>query len=359
MKKLFFLTTLIIFCSIYISKAQVGIGNATPDSTSVLDLSNSNNKGLLFPKADTSYMSETVGMAYYNNGYIFYKQTNGYNVLSPWKFRFNGNLTNHIYYNLDGNIGIGITDITNSPLARLHIEINKPIDLNNNGSFFIGKTISTNLAINSEKIQSKNNGSSSDLIINEHGGDVIIGSETHPADIKTTNKVQRYHQPTQTYYDLIPVGAIIIWYGNTSNIPAGWALCDGNDYPQSDNNGNITAPNLSGRFIVSAGDNGGNNYTAHQTGGQDSVAISMNQMPYHNHTGIANSAGDHSHDLTPLISYSGGSDHGNGGDGKCDKINETNSTGNHTHTVYTNNTGNNLPHENRPKYYALAYIIKL
>ena len=361
MKKFFTLITLIIFSGVYMAEAQVGIGNATPDSTSVLDLTNPDNNGILLPKSDnTSSMSETVGMTYYNNDFIYYKQSDGYNALSPWKFKFNGNLTNNIYYNLDGNIGIGISDITISPLAPIQIETNMPIDLIENGSFLIGKSTNTNLVFNSEKIQARNNGSSSDLTINEHGGDVILGSEAHPVNIKATNKIQRYHQPTQTYYDLMPVGGIIIWYGNTSNIPTGWALCDGNDYPLSDNSGNITTPNLSGNFIVSVGDNGGSIYTAHDTNGQDAVALTLGEMPYHNHSGSANSGGSHSHDLeADATSYSGGSSSGNGGDGKCNKINKTNSAGTHSHTVYTYNTGGNLPHENRPKYYALAYIIKL
>lgn len=42
----------------------------------------------------------------------------------------------------------------------------------------------------------------------------------------------------------LPVGAIIMFYGNTSNIPSGWALCDGKTH-----NG-ITTPNLTDRFII-------------------------------------------------------------------------------------------------------------
>lgn len=42
----------------------------------------------------------------------------------------------------------------------------------------------------------------------------------------------------------LPIGAIIMFYGSTSNIPDGWALCDGKTY-----NG-ITTPNLTDRFII-------------------------------------------------------------------------------------------------------------
>lgn len=42
----------------------------------------------------------------------------------------------------------------------------------------------------------------------------------------------------------LPIGAIIMFYGNTSNIPSGWALCDGKTH-----NG-VTTPNLTDRFII-------------------------------------------------------------------------------------------------------------
>jgi len=36
----------------------------------------------------------------------------------------------------------------------------------------------------------------------------------------------------------------------------------------------------------------------------------------------------------------------------------TNTTGAHTHTVTVGSTGGGSSHENRPPYYALAYIMK-
>ncbi|HET6402712.1 MAG TPA: hypothetical protein VFH95_15110 [Candidatus Kapabacteria bacterium] len=67
---------------------------------------------------------------------------------------------------------------------------------------------------------------------------------------------------TKSYVDsraagVIPIGGIIMWSGTVSNIPAGWALCDGNTY-----NGHAT-PNLKDRFIVGAG----GTYAVGSTGG--------------------------------------------------------------------------------------------
>ena len=40
-------------------------------------------------------------------------------------------------------------------------------------------------------------------------------------------------------------GMIILWYGNTGNIPGGWVLCDGNN----------STPDLRDRFVIGAGNN--------------------------------------------------------------------------------------------------------
>ena len=362
MKKILLLITLIIFSAIYIAKAQVGIGNTNPDTTSVLDLTNSNNMGILLPKSSNiSNMSETVGMTYRTNNSIYYKQSNGYNALSPWKFKFNGNSSNDMYFNLNGNIGIGMVDITVSPIAPLHIEIDNPVDFVENGSFLIGNTLTTNIAFNSTEIQTRDLGSSSDLTINKNGGDVIFGSEANPVNVKTTENVYEYDHSTHQYYDLLPMGSIIMWYGDPSNIPTGWALCDGNDYVRSDNNGNLTTPNLSGRFVVAAGDNGESSYLAHATGGQDSVALSLNQLASHGHSGYTSTNGNHNHSLEDdAASFSGGDgDSDNGADGDANRVSSTDSGGAHTHTITTNYAGGNEAHENRPKCYALTYIMKL
>jgi hypothetical protein len=54
-------------------------------------------------------------------------------------------------------------------------------------------------------------------------------------------------------YYMVPEGAIILWSGSVSNIPAGWALC----------NGNNGTPNLLDKFVVAAG----NTYSVGAVGG--------------------------------------------------------------------------------------------
>ena len=69
----------------------------------------------------------------------------------------------------------------------------------------------------------------------------------------------------------IPVGLIAMWSGESNNIPNSWALCDGS-------NG---TPDLRNRFIVVSGCN----YSVGNSGCSDTVTLSTDQMPSHNHSG--------------------------------------------------------------------------
>ena len=116
----------------------------------------------------------------------------------------------------------------------------------------------------------------------------------------------------------VPSGGIIMWSGLLTSIPSGWELCDGN-------NG---TPDLRNRFIVGAGDQ----YNRNDTGGQNSVQLTVDEMPSHSHSGVP--------------SYTLSSGDTEGGAGRV--------TGNSS----TNSTGGNQAHENRPPYFALAFIMK-
>lgn len=72
----------------------------------------------------------------------------------------------------------------------------------------------------------------------------------------------------------------------------------------------------------------------------------------HSHTlsGNAASAGDHSHTLSGTADSAGDHSHTLSGNAA--------SAGAHTHTFTTGSTGGGVAHENRPPYYALAYIMK-
>lgn len=77
-----------------------------------------------------------------------------------------------------------------------------------------------------------------------------------------------------------PKGMIMLWYGSASNIPAGWALCDG---------GNGT-PDLRGRFVLGINPNS-NKTSANSviefkaTGGnsEQKPVLTLRNLPAHTH----------------------------------------------------------------------------
>lgn len=158
-------------------------------------------------------------------------------------------------------------------------------------------------------------------------------------------------------------GIIVMWSGLLSQIPEGWVLCDGT-------NG---TPDLRDKFIVGAG----REYTIGDTGGAKEVTLTVSQLPSHNHTmssagshshtGITNTTGNHKHTYNRFIP-SGSSVYAPGNwDNRGLQSYETSASGEHSHSVTTttagahthtiNNTGGGQPHENRPPYYALAFIM--
>lgn len=203
---------------------------------------------------------------------------------------------------------------------------------------------------------------------------------------------------------LIPSGIILLWSGSIASIPSGWVLC----------NGSNSTPDLRDRFVVGAG----SAYAVNATGGANTVTLDATMIPSHTHslsasgTTSGQSAGHthtfsgttsgqsatHSHAATvtdPGHTHNTHNFNGGGGNPGGDmnssapqNLSTTSSTtgisvaignasadhshtysgttsavsGDHTHTVTvtgtSGGTGGGLAHENRPPYFALAYIMK-
>ena len=184
-----------------------------------------------------------------------------------------------------------------------------------------------------------------------------------------------------THY--VPTGGIIMWSGSTDSIPSGWTLCDGVEH------GDQQVPDLRDRFVVGAG----STYAVDATGG-GTVALTEDNMPAHTHSsgtlgGSTNSEGSHTHSgttdttgahtHTQIYGPSGGGSttisgsttrsgtanaNATGSAGSHSHTLSIDSDGVHTHTVEVNSgsTGSNgsgTAFDIIPKYYALAYIMKL
>ena len=120
-------------------------------------------------------------------------------------------------------------------------------------------------------------------------------------------------------------GMIVLWSGAADAIPTGFVLCDGNN----------STPNLSGRFVVGY-DASNSDYDVNDTGGSESVTLTVNQIPAHTHN----------INLAVRAFYQEPRNFGVGTDGSANNSEDTGST------------GGGQSHENRPPYYALCYIMK-
>ena len=300
MKKIF----IIYLCSIIgiNSFGQVSIGNALePDSNVILDLSNPDGDGLLLPQNNIS-LREPVGNIFYNSSKnmigVVDSISSGVNVvnyLSPWR----------------------------------HTDANSDVTFTSD----IGKVIITNTD-------------------NATDGRVVLEVQDGSINVQD-GKIKEYG------HDLLPQGAIIMWSGNTA--PDGWALCDGGSHPKEDGSGNVTVPNLKGRFIVGYDPSNADYNTIGNLGGSKIMSHTHGVNPPNRTTTVD---GAHTHSGTTA---------GNSGSGNGNQTSGASAEQNHTHTFTTDSDGNhthnlNIPNftsaaasntENRPPYYALAFIYKL
>ncbi|WP_221269011.1 tail fiber protein [Mucilaginibacter sp. X5P1] len=174
---------------------------------------------------------------------------------------------------------------------------------------------------------------------------------------------------TPDLYSLLPFGTVVMWAGDITSVPAGWALCNGQTV-QTPNDGSYIVPNLTDQFVIGAG--GTVAPTTNLQGGPDQHThnITISDQTFqtstdgtHNHsmtfnTTLAMSSGDTSH----YTLYYGNNNGKSEGGGDSNNTQDTSSDGSHTHTVSvgfsnvvsaTQNGGIN------PAWYSLAYIIKI
>ncbi|MBQ8299577.1 MAG: hypothetical protein IJX99_06995 [Clostridia bacterium] len=150
-------------------------------------------------------------------------------------------------------------------------------------------------------------------------------------------------------YRNIPKGLICMWSG--SEVPIGWLLC----------NGENNTPDLRDRFIVGAG----NEYSIGNTGGEKEHVLTTAEMPKHQHAVGGNNESSTSWDSVTTGKGYGGIAYRHSGDGSFELgADRYSSSGDDTTINYndwlvnTTSAGSNSAHENRPPYYALAFIMK-
>jgi hypothetical protein len=141
----------------------------------------------------------------------------------------------------------------------------------------------------------------------------------------------------------IPSGVVAMWSGSIANIPAGWLLCDGT-------NG---TPDLTGRFVVHADADSGGTYAPDDTGGANSVTLTTSQIPSHTHDFSGTTGAETIGEVTgtgDVVTLPAEAPRATGA--------ANNQSHTHSFSGTTDAAGSGGSHENRPPYYALAYIMK-
>ena len=183
-------------------------------------------------------------------------------------------------------------------------------------------------------------------------GNIAMNNLSTSPNLQDSGEASDRRIPSQravkTYVDTrLPKGLISMWSGN--EIPSGWALCDGT-------NG---TPDLRGRFIVGLNENSDDYNKIGNTGGLNKIKLSVEEMPKHDHKGTTDKDGEHRHRFTGAAKRGDGSGTGSSNDYYKAFTRDTEFAGEHDHSFTTGQTGGNQPHENRPPYFVLAYIMKL
>ena len=292
--------------------AQVGINNDDPDTSAILDVK-ADKRGVLLPRITggvdgiTRHADGSVpdGLLFYNENdhkFNYYDTSNSWQVVNPW------------------NQSVGSNTVS-SP---------NPVEVNNS--------------------------------LNIRNGNATV---TPPYKF--------------VGFGTIPVGGIIMWSGDPSTnfTPSGigigdldgWVLC----------NGNSGSPDLQGKFIVGY-DRGNAQYNnIGNTGGEDSVTLIRDQIPAHNHSaGTLSTTRSGGHKHTTRVNYKIIGD-GNGGDDfnalEAKQVENTDNglitgypantnSGEHDHSItgatsYNHGELKGNPHENRPPYYVIAFIMRI
>lgn len=348
---------ILLFVAIVItlgSYSQVVINYSAPDSSAVLDL-NADNKGLLIPTMTTiqretmQTVAPTTGLAdgllvfdtEYKRFYFWDTSSSSWVVINNWckNYTYSTADDEHVYIELENNSNLGINETL--PKSKLTINGNLSVGANNiapeNGVYIEGKVKVGNTS-NAEKLEVENNLKTNGT----YTAKILVGIGTSP------------------------IGAIVAYKGSISDFDANgigspgtamenWAICNGYDG---------LSPDLRNRFVVGADPtytpSSTDKYKVDSIGGESSVSLTASQMPYHNHSGSTNTVGNHNHSLgyrgieraatlgtTRSVSEPSGTN------------TNTGTENNHQHSLTIASSGSSAPHENRPPYYALYYIMRI
>lgn len=189
---------------------------------------------------------------------------------------------------------------------------------------------------------------------------------------------------------MIPVGAVLPWFraNTTMQVPNGWVLADGSTIPPEEHeipnvSGPYTVPDLRNRFVLGASslheiDSSGVDITSglinssagapgpQGIGGENTTVLTTAQMASHLHAGSVTGWGPREwtwySDSGSEIKYppTNNYDVVRSGAGCSTSVGQGGIvSGQHQHKISLAVEGESLPHENRPLYVGLVWIVKV
>ena len=183
-------------------------------------------------------------------------------------------------------------------------------------------------------------------------GSFVKSGGTSSQFLKADGSVDSTSYATTAATGIVPIGSIVLWYGSVASIPTGWSLCNGTTV-----NGYAT-PDLRNQFVVGAGDS----YSVADSGGSSSTTLTTSQLPSHSHTATSSvSDPGHFHVYQNQVAVIDAGERpwpASNNDCRLDDANTTSATTGITVSTTIDNTGSGASIENRPPYYALAYIMR-
>jgi microcystin-dependent protein len=196
------------------------------------------------------------------------------------------------------------------------------------------------------------------MCIQPFGGNVAIGKTAASSALDVVGAISASSSITTATSFIgngtIPIGGIIMWSGST--VPTGWALCDGRTVSGQ------TTPDLRGRFIV------GINTTSITVPSDQAAATVSGSQPTYNRAAVGGSTAStvppHSHTMESQvyqnINFFGSSQGPIHGFVLSASTNNGVSVGTNRYRLKTSTPVDSASGgENRPPYYALAFIMRV
>ncbi len=330
-------------------KAQVGVNELNPHTSSALHINGNGSKGLLIPEMDSGKRNAIKSTA--ANGLLVYDPNEGvfyYNKAGVW-YALNPLLS------VDRNSNL--VKLSNTSISDFVID----------NDLTVSKSFITTGATTLKNTLSVDGKATFNTLVDVKGTlttkDINASSSKITASNVQTQTLSATTVDLTSGYGVVPIGGIIMWSG--TNPPAGFAICDGRV-----ENGWKT-PDLRGRFVVGYGANKNNlvspeiwdasySYPGWRSeqkydpivyggdgfmGGEKEHLLTMFEMPRHAHT---------YQKFVPTRSdwKAGGENSPDDATGRVVSENSGSSGGRIS-------TGTNDPHENRPPYYVIAFIMRI